>query len=103
LAIATPLAVTIVVNYNFFLSLGVCKLLVGVYSSPGLSPQEAGLMGKKTRSPPALCCMKKARRDKKSDYSSSRWEKGTSSRCLGGGGNTDGETFGSFKEELDRG
>jgi hypothetical protein len=36
-----------VVNYNFFPPFGVCKLLVGVYSSSGLSPQGAGLMGKK--------------------------------------------------------
>jgi hypothetical protein len=48
------------VNYNFFPSFGVCKLLVGVYSSPGLSRQEAGLMGKKTRFSPALQEVKKA-------------------------------------------
>jgi hypothetical protein len=48
------------VNYNFFPSFGVCKLLVGVYSSPGLSRQEAGLMGKRQDCPPALQEVKRA-------------------------------------------
>jgi hypothetical protein len=39
------------VNYNFFSSFTVCKLLVGVYSSPGLPLRKAGLMGKNTKIP----------------------------------------------------
>jgi hypothetical protein len=42
------------INYNFFPSFGVCKLLVGVCSSSGLSRQEAGLMGKRQAHHPAL-------------------------------------------------
>jgi len=59
-ALTVLLTIPIMVNYNFFSSFGVCKLLVGVYSSPGLSRQEAGLMGKKTRLSPALQEVKRA-------------------------------------------
>jgi hypothetical protein len=42
------------INYNFFLSLVICKTLVGLYSSPGLPLKKGWINGEKDNVIPRL-------------------------------------------------